>query len=232
MTAGQPHVPVVAIDGPGGTGKGTICIALAQQLGWHLLDSGALYRVLALAAQQAGVAGRDEQQLADLAHTLAVDFTRLPDDGGIRVELDGLDVSDTIRSEACGNLASEVAALGLVRRALLARQHAFRRQPGLVADGRDMGTVVFPDADAKIFLTASVEERAQRRYNQLKAKGISVNLRQLLDDIARRDARDAQRSVSPLKPASDAVVLDTTTLSIPAVRAQVLALLKECGLIT
>ena len=223
-------VPVVAVDGPGGTGKGTLCAALARELGWHLLDSGALYRLVALAAHDAGVAIDDQAGLVALAAALPARFTDAGPDREIRVWLGDRDVTEAIRSEACGSAASKLAALPPVRTALLARQHAFRRPPGLIADGRDMGSVVFPDAALKIFLTASPEERASRRYKQLKAKGNSVNLRQLLDDIARRDARDAQRRVSPLKPASDAVVLDTTQLSIAEVQTQVLALMRQRGL--
>lgn len=223
-------IPVIAVDGPGGTGKGTLCAALADALGWHLLDSGALYRVLAVAARDAGIGAADDTALARLAQAMDVKFGAGSGADQIKVMLQGRDVTDQIRSESSGNLASELAAHPAVRAALLDRQTAFRRAPGLVADGRDMGTVVFPDAVLKLFLTASPEERAQRRYKQLMTKGIDVNLAALLEDIMRRDARDAQRSASPLKPATDAIVLDTTKLDVAAVRVQVLELLRGRGI--
>jgi cytidylate kinase len=219
-------VPVITIDGPSGTGKGTVCALLAARLGWHLLDSGALYRVVGLAADRSGLDFGDAEALGRLAQRLPVTFREAVGQE-LRVLLDGEDVTDAIRSEACGDLASQVAAVPAVRAGLLALQRSFRRAPGLIADGRDMGTVVFPDAELKLFLTASMEERARRRHKQLKEKGNSVNLAQLLEDIARRDARDAARSVSPLKPASDAVVLDTTALSISGVEQRVLEILRE-----
>lgn len=223
-------IPVIAVDGPGGTGKGTLCAALADALGWHLLDSGALYRVLAVAARDAGIGAADDTALARLAQAMDVKFGAGSGADQIKVMLQGRDVTDQIRSESSGNLASELAAHPAVRAALLDRQTAFRRDPGLVADGRDMGTVVFPDAVLKLFLTASPEERAQRRYKQLMTKGNDVNLAALLEDIMRRDARDAQRSASPLKPATDAIVLDTTKLDVAAVRVQVLELLRGRGI--
>jgi cytidylate kinase len=219
-------IPVIAVDGPSGTGKGTLCGLLAARLGWHLLDSGALYRLVGLAAERHGLDFGDAQALGRLAETLPVRFREDPG-AELRVLLDGADVTDAIRSEACGNLASQVAVVPAVRAGLLALQRGFRRPPGLIADGRDMGTVVFPDAELKLFLTASPEERARRRHKQLIGKGNSVTLAQLLEDIARRDARDTARSVSPLKPASDAVVLDTTALSISEVEARVLEMLRQ-----
>jgi cytidylate kinase len=223
-------IPVVAVDGPGGTGKGTLCVALAETLGWHLLDSGALYRVLAVAARKSLVSMVDEVALAQLARDLSLEFRTDEKEPTIKVILQGCDVTNEIRTEKSGNLASELAALPAVRAALLDRQLAFRREPGLVADGRDMGTVVFPEAILKIFLTASPEERARRRHKQLMEKGVDVNLAALLEDIMRRDARDAQRTASPLKPASDAIVLDTTSLGIAAVKEHVLVLLYAKGI--
>lgn len=207
-------VPVITIDGPSGSGKGTISRMLARELGFQFLDSGALYRLLAFAAQRRGIALDDESALAALSGELDI---RFPADGeGDRVLLDGEDVGDAIRTEAAGGGASRVAALPAVREALLDRQRRFRLLPGLVADGRDMGTVVFPDAEAKIFLTASAEERARRRYKQLKEKGISVVFDDVLADIQVRDERDASRSVAPLRPAQDADLVDTSELDIPA----------------
>ena len=207
-------VPVITIDGPSGSGKGTISRMLARELGFQFLDSGALYRLLAFAAQRRGIALDDESALAALSGELDI---RFPADGeGDRVLLDGEDVGDAIRTEAAGGGASRVAALPAVREALLDRQRRFRLFPGLVADGRDMGTVVFPDAEAKIFLTASAEERARRRCKQLKEKGLSVVFDDVLADIQVRDERDASRSVAPLRPAQDADLVDTSELDIPA----------------
>lgn len=220
-------VPVLTIDGPGGSGKGTICALVAQKLGWHLLDSGALYRLVALGAQQNGIDFSNHPAMADYALSLPVDFRLLPGSSEVRTFLDGADVGDSIRTEAAGNAASVVAAIATVREALLQRQRDFRQPPGLVADGRDMGTTVFPDAGLKIFLTASAEERAQRRYKQLIEKGISVNLRDLLTEINERDERDMQRSVSPLRPADDAVLLDTSSMTIQQVFEQVLQLCHQ-----
>lgn len=225
MSAG---VPVVTVDGPSGTGKGTVALWLARTLGWHFLDSGALYRVLAHHATLCAVALEDEARVAGLALRLPVAFAEGV--GEPRVLLDGQDVTAAIRTEAGGAAASVVAALPAVREALLARQRAFRQAPGLVADGRDMGTVVFPDAAFKLFLTASAEARADRRYKQLKGKGIDVNLAALLEDIRRRDQRDEQRAVAPLQPAPDAEILDTTNLGIPEVEARVKRLLHERGI--
>jgi cytidylate kinase len=218
-------VPVVAIDGPGGSGKGTIAARLARDLGWHLLDSGALYRLVALAALDRGVAEDDEAALARIAVELDAEFVF--SEQGMQVLLDGLDVSGRLRSEEVSAFSSWIAALPGVRAALVQRQRAFRQAPGLVADGRDMGTVIFPDAKLKIFLTASAEARAARRHKQLKEKGENVNLSRLFRDIEKRDARDCSRAVSPLKPAEDAHVIDSTELSIGEVLRKVHKLLDE-----
>jgi len=216
--------PVITIDGPSGSGKGTVCSRLARQLGWHLLDSGALYRLLALAAGRHGIALDNEAALQTLAANLDVQFVAAQDGmHGQRILLEGEEVGDELRTEHAGAGASQVAALPAVRSALLQRQRDFRVAPGLVADGRDMGTVVFVDAPLKIFLTASAEERARRRYLQLKDKVSGVNLTSLLEEIRARDERDTQRSVAPLKPASDAILLDSTELSIEQVLERILA---------
>ncbi|MBE2294976.1 MAG: (d)CMP kinase [Phycisphaerales bacterium] len=216
-------VPVIAVDGPSGVGKGTLCQWLAVRLGWHLLDSGALYRLTALAAQRRNLPLEDETQMAAVASALDVQF--LADaSGASRIVLGGVEVGDTLRSETLGSAASQVAAFPAVRAALLRRQRDFCRPPGLIADGRDMGTVVFPQAELKLFLTASAEQRALRRYKQLIEKGMDANLAALVKEIAERDARDTGRAVAPLKPAADAKVLDTTQLSVAEVRERVLAL--------
>lgn len=219
--------PIITVDGPSGTGKGTICSYLTDWLKWHFLDSGALYRVLALAAEKQRINSDDEAGLANLAENLNVEFKVAGAGSLVDVMLDGETVTDEIRSETCGNAASVIAPIATVRQALLSRQRAFHKSPGLVADGRDMGTVVFPEATLKIFLTASAEERAKRRYKQLKEKGISANLRDLSAGIAERDERDSTRAVSPLKPAEDAVVVDTSTLDIDAVVAKISELVVE-----
>ncbi len=219
------NIPVITIDGPGGAGKGTISTLIARRLGWHYLDSGAMYRVLGLAASEKGVAGSDAEGLVRLATVMQVEFgTHADSESGPKVWLNGREVSAGIRGERAGEMASEVAVHGQVRQALLARQKAFRKQPGLVADGRDMGTVVFPDAGLKVFLTASAEERAQRRYKQLIAKGIDVILCDLLQDIQARDERDSNRSQSPLRPADDAITIDTTLLTIDQVVEKILGM--------
>lgn len=200
--------PVIAIDGPAASGKGTVAQEVARVLGFHYLDSGALYRLVALAAQRRGIELSDAQALAALARGLEATFD------GDQVILEGERVTDTIRSEAVSQAASRVAALAPVRAALLARQRAFRRPPGLVAEGRDMGTQVFPDARLKIFLTASAEERARRRYKQLMDKGMRVSMSDLIREIAERDRQDRERAVAPLKQAEDAVLIDTTSLSV------------------
>ncbi|OFE12001.1 cytidylate kinase [Pseudohongiella acticola] len=217
-------VPVLAIDGPGGAGKGTVSRLLASALGWHYLDSGALYRIVALAARRSAVALEDEPRVAALVPALDIRFGTGSDDS---VWLQGEEVSAHIRHEEAGAMASVVAALPAVREALLLRQRAFRQAPGLVADGRDMGTVVFIDALQKVFLTASAQERADRRYKQLIAKGIDVNIGDLLADINARDARDSSRAVAPLRPADDAIVVDTTRMSIPEVVSQILAMVNK-----
>jgi len=216
-------VPVITIDGPSDSGKGTVAALLAGKLGWNFLDSGALYRLLAFAARNHGVDLTNEEALKVLAEHLDVQFGAARDGHGMIIILEGEEVTESIRNEQVGAGASQVAALPVVRTALLQRQKAFREAPGLVADGRDMGTVVFPDAPLKIFLTASAEERARRRYLQLKARGDDVNLASLLEEIRERDERDTQRAVAPLKPADDAVQLDSTTLSIDEVLQKILS---------
>lgn len=216
MTNDKP--PVIAIDGPSGTGKGTMANLLARDLGWHLLDSGALYRVVALGSEEHGIGLDDVAGLCRFAASMDLQFsTRFPGS----IELAGLEISDQVRLEESGVKASRVAVIPELRQALLQRQHAFRQEPGLVADGRDMGTVVFPDAILKLFLTASAEIRADRRYKQLINKGVDVNLRGLLADIRARDERDSSRAVAPLVPATDALVIDTSALTAEQVYAQV-----------
>jgi cytidylate kinase len=214
--------PVVTIDGPSGSGKGTISRAVATHAGWHLLDSGALYRLVALAGAQSGLQPGDADGHARLAVSMDISFGVGPD-GGELVTLGGADVTGRIRSETAGQGASRVAAWPLVRNALLERQRAFARPPGLVADGRDMGTVIFPDASLKVFLTASAQERALRRYKQLKDKGSDVSLAALSREITERDLRDSTRAVAPLKPAPDAEVIDSTGLTIEQVVDRVMA---------
>ena len=221
--------PVLTIDGPSGSGKGTISRAVAGEVGWHLLDSGALYRLVALAGARRGVASEDRARHAQIAATMRVFFGSGPDDSE-RVELEGTDVTAEIRSESAEQGASRVAAWPEVRSALMSRQRAFAQPPGLVADGRDMGTVVFPGADLKIFLTATPEERALRRHKQLKDKGSDVSLPALSREIAERDARDQTRQVAPLKPAPDACVIDSTALTVEEVVGRVLELGAARGL--
>lgn len=218
--------PVVTIDGPGGAGKGTISQLLAEKLGWHLLDSGAIYRVLAVAAMHHGIASDDEEALIPLAASLDVSFDCVSGQTP-RVVLEGEDVTYSIRTEEVGSVASQVAPLPRVREALLRRQRAFQMEPGLVADGRDMGTVVFPHAQVKIFLTASAEERAERRFKQLREKGHDVSIGALLTEIKARDERDMNRSVAPLVPAEDALLLDSTALSIDEVLDKVVAYAEQ-----
>lgn len=217
-------IPVLTIDGPSGSGKGAVGQRVAANLGWHFLDSGALYRAVGLAAYQAGVPTDDAVTLSKIAQDLEVTF---PAERPGSILLGGKDVSDVIRGEEAGSAASKVAALGPVRQALLHKQRCFRQLPGLVADGRDMGTTVFPDAALKIFLTASPEVRAERRYKQLKEKGFDVNLPRLLGEIRARDARDAERAASPLKSAPDALILDTSNLDIDEVVGLILGHLPK-----
>ena len=219
-------VPVIAIDGPSGSGKGTIAHRVAKALGWHLLDSGALYRLVALSANKAGVSLEDPTELAEIAQVLDVQFDS-NEEGSERIWLDGEDVTYEVRTEETGAGASTVAAIPAVRDALLARQRAFRQAPGLVADGRDMGTHVFSDAPLKIYLTASAEERARRRHKQLKDKGMDVSLAALSRDIEGRDRRDSERSVAPLRAAEDARILDSSGQSIEAVTRTVLDWVAE-----
>jgi cytidylate kinase len=220
------QVPVIAIDGPSGSGKGTVARRVARHLGWHLLDSGALYRLVALAGLRAGLSKDDAAGHARQADQLGVQFGMDPD-GEEQVLLDGVDVTRELRAEATGEAASRVAAWREVRSALLSRQRAFARPPGLVADGRDMGSIVFRDAGLKIFLTASPEERALRRYKQLKGKGLSGSLAALSAEIAERDRRDTTRAVAPLVAVPEAVVVDSTALTIEEVVARVIALARE-----
>jgi cytidylate kinase len=219
--ADSGSVPVIAIDGPSASGKGTVASRVAQALQFHYLESGALYRLVALASLREQVSGSDEARIARLAAGLPAEFR------GEKIILSDQDVTDDVRTEACGRRASEVAQLPAVRAALLERQRRFRRPPGLVADGRDMGTVVFPDAALKVFLTASVEVRARRRHKQLIDKGIHANLAALSRDLEERDARDAARTVAPLRPAAGAVLLDSSALTIEEVVDRVLKLYGE-----
>ena len=220
-------IPVIAIDGPSASGKGTISARLAQAMGWHLLDSGALYRLVAYVALKQSVALDDSPKLESLARSLDVTFVANSRQFETDIYLNRDNVTHAIRTEQVGNAASAVAVVPAVRSALLDRQRAFRQLPGLVADGRDMGSVVFPDAKLKIFLTATAEERAKRRYKQLMGKGASVNLRDLFEEIAARDQRDSQRNTAPLKPAADAIQLDTTELSIQDVVDRILDLYRN-----
>ena len=216
-------VPVITVDGPGGSGKGTITTRLARHLGWHFLDSGALYRLTALAVIGAQVPLEDEAALGDLAANLDIRFETRGDD--VIAVLNEVDVTEQLRFEDTGVMASKIATIPVVRSALVTRQRGFRQLPGLVADGRDMGTVIFPDAMLKIFLTASAEIRAERRYKQLKDKGESVNLTRLFREIKARDLRDQSRSVAPLSPAEDAVIIDSTDLSIDEVLDEIISLI-------
>lgn len=219
--------PIITIDGPSGVGKGTTTLKLAQHLQWHTLDSGAIYRVLAFAAHQQTISLADENALSTLAAQINLQFTPNAAQEDIQVYLNQQDVSKSIRTEACGTAASQLAILPTVRQALLTKQRAFHQPPGLVADGRDMGTVVFPNADLKFFLTASIEARAHRRYKQLMQKGIDANMHSLVTEIASRDKRDQERNTAPLIPAQDALAIDTTMLSIEAVLRQMLDVIKE-----
>jgi cytidylate kinase len=218
-------IPVITIDGPGGAGKGTLAQLLAQHLGYWFLDSGALYRAVALAAQRHEVSLDNVDELAKLASLLDIQFQVSPQ-GGYAVHLENQDVTLDIRAESCSQAASKVARVGKVRAVLLAKQRAYRQPPGLVADGRDMGTNVFPDAHAKIFLTANLEERARRRYKQLKDQGISASLDALLAELAKRDQRDAERSIAPLRPAENALVIDSSGMGVEEVLDRALKLVR------
>jgi len=222
----QANAPVLTIDGPSGSGKGTISRIVAGRLGWHYLDSGALYRVVGYAAHRDDADLADHAGLAALASRTDIRFDT-DGDAEPRVLVDGVDATDAIRTETAGTAASAIASIPEVRQALFDKQHAFRRLPGLVADGRDMGTVIFPDAQFKVFLTASATQRAERRYKQLNDKGVSVSMVDLLREILARDARDAERVVAPLKPAEDAVLIDTTDVPVERVVERVLALLPK-----
>lgn len=228
MSGNAPDAPVITVDGPGGSGKGTIAMRLAEKLGWHFLDSGALYRLVAVAAMDRGIGADDEVALGRVADGLDVNFAISDDD--MVILLDGNYITGRLRSEGVSVFASKIAAVPLVRSALVHRQRAFRKQPGLVADGRDMGTVIFSDAILKIFLTASAEARAKRRYKQLKEKGESVNLSRLFRDIKMRDERDSTRAIAPLKPAQDAHVIDSTELNIKQVLQEIHNLLDNMGI--
>jgi cytidylate kinase len=213
--------PILTIDGPSGSGKGTISRMVAEHLGWHMLDSGAIYRVLALQVLHANCAFNDVEKIESLAALLPVEFS------DAAAYLAGVDVTHEIRSEACSDVASQISTLPTVREALLARQRLFAQPPGLVADGRDMGTVVFPHAFLKIYLDASVEERAKRRFLQLKNSGYNVTLQNLVADIIQRDVRDRTRVVAPLRPAPDAIIIDSTELSVTAVFKKIVTLVEQ-----
>jgi len=219
-------IPVLAIDGPSGVGKGTVARIMAQKLGWHLLDSGAIYRAFALAVDSRNIDISDESALVEVADNLDLEFKTETDSELVSVYLDGQDVSKVLRTEQTGEMASKIASIGVVRAALLKRQQAFAKAPGLVADGRDMGTVVFADASFKVFLIASAQERANRRLKQLQNQGSKGIISQILTDVVARDERDSSRKHSPLKPAKDALIIDTTELSIDKVITQVSELIK------
>jgi cytidylate kinase len=219
-------IPVLAIDGPSGVGKGTVARIMAQKLGWHLLDSGAIYRAFALAVDVRNINVTDESALEEVANNLDLAFKTETDSELVSVYLDGEDVSKVLRTEKTGEMASKIASIGVVRATLLRRQQAFVQPPGLVADGRDMGTVVFADAPFKVFLTASAQERANRRLKQLQNQGSEGIISQILADVVARDERDSSRKHSPLKPAKDALIIDTTELSIDEVITQVSELIK------
>ena len=230
MTArSEKAIPVLAIDGPSGSGKGTISRAVADALGWHLLDSGALYRAIGFAAGEEGIDLSDADAVTRCAETTKISFRDPKDGHETRVIVNGHDATDELRTETAGAAASAIAAIPSVRSALFDKQRSFRRPPGLVADGRDMGTVIFPDASFKVFLTASAEERAKRRYKQLKEKGLNVTLSSLLREIEARDERDANRKVAPLKPALGALIVDTTGMPVADVVQKVLAVVRTGG---
>jgi cytidylate kinase len=224
--------PVITVDGPSGAGKGTLCQMLAAKLNWALLDSGALYRVTALAAKQHAVAMDNEAGLEAIAAHLDVQFKVSAEQAGVQVILEGQNVTSDLRNEETGAIASQVAAVNVVRDALLERQRAFQQSLGLIADGRDMGTVVFPNAELKVYLTASAQERGERRYKQLLESGNNASLARIIEDIKARDDRDMNRTVAPLKPAEDAIIIDSTSMSIDAVFEQVQQAAKKAGLLT
>jgi cytidylate kinase len=228
MPGNELDAPVVTVDGPGGSGKGTVAMRLAGKLGWHFLDSGALYRLVAVVAMDRGIGADQEAALGRVAENLDVNFGISGD--GMVILLDGNYITGRLRSEGVSVFASKIAAIPVVRAALVHRQRAFRQHPGLVADGRDMGTVIFSDAILKVFLTASAQARAERRYKQLKEKGESVNLSRLFRDIKKRDERDSTRAIAPLKPAPDAHVIDSTELSIEDVLQEINNLLDKLGI--
>ena len=230
MSENVLKAPVITVDGPGGSGKGTIAMRLAEKLGWHFLDSGALYRLVAVAAMDRGIEANQETALGQVAESLDVDFGISSE--GMVILLDGNYITGRLRSESVSVFSSEIAVFPLVRAALVQRQRAFRKLPGLVADGRDMGTVIFSDAILKIFLTASAEARAKRRYKQLKEKGENVNLSRLFRDIKKRDERDSSRAVAPLKPAEDAQIIDSTELNIEEVLQEIYDSLDRLELIS
>jgi len=221
----EQSIPVITIDGPSGAGKGTVCRLLAQRLGWEILDSGAIYRVLALASIHHQVDPTDEESLIPLAAHLDVQFQST--DNSSQIILEGEEVTLSIRNEEVGGVASKIASLPRVREALLRRQRAFKQLPGLIADGRDMGTVVFPDAEVKVFLTASAEERADRRFKELKEKGHDVKIGDLLNDIKARDERDTNRSVAPMVAAEGAICIDSTTVSAQEVYEQLIQVIEK-----
>ena len=219
-------IPVLTLDGPSGVGKGTVASIIAQTLDWHLLDSGAIYRALAIAVRIHNIKINDINGLLTLVDGLDLRFELVPNQRSLKVYLDNVEVSTELRTEKTAELASKLAMIGLLRKSLLIKQQQFKRPPGLVADGRDMGTVVFPDAPYKVFLTAEVEERAKRRLKQLQETGITGNISHTLAEVQKRDERDANRQHSPLRPAKDALVIDTTNLSINEVISKVMALIK------
>ncbi len=222
----QSSVPILTVDGPSGVGKGTVSRIVSQKMGWHLLDSGAIYRAFALAVNQQGVDIEDEDALENLAKTLNLEFRTEPGKELVSVYLDAQEVSKDLRTEATGEMASKIATIAIVRKALLERQRAFSKPPGLVADGRDMGTQVFANAPFKVYLTASAEERANRRLKQLQSAGSKGIISQILQEVKKRDERDSTRKSSPLKPAEDALIIDTTDLSIDEVITKVMALIE------